>query len=286
MAVKTSKKATETTVKDFKYYTGVIPFKVKAVNPTLAQLKELGIEYLQNEPEYIVENTYDNEGVQVKVKNVIVDFWVQSVPVEEHPDLDILTNLRFRINTEPWIGRSGKKQYINSYGRVSWADNIEALDSNKFFINEGTRQAHRGEEEIHKFLFAWLNMVYDTKNKEYDECVLDINRLVAGDFSELEEIVKASNEYTVKIPVGVNVVEKDGKVRYYHLLYNQMFLKHNQSSTNRLEEYMNKDEFTEFKTGNGDLYFTPDIREFNKSVKPDSDPEPTEEPTETQQQVF
>lgn len=275
MAIKTSNSATESTVKDFKYWTGVIPYKVLAVNPNLAELKKIGIEYLQNEPEYISTQDFGN-GV---VKNSVIDFWVEAVKNPDMPeDLEIITNIRFRINHEPWVGtNTGKKQYINKYGRTAWAESVEALDANKFYENEGSRQAHRGEEELHKFLFAWLNMTYDTKDKKYDDCLINVDKVIKGDFSELKEIVASAKEYVVKIPTGVQVSEKDGKIRYYQVLYNQMFLKHNQHSTNRLEEYMNRDEYTAFGTTDKPIYFTFDIREFDKSVKPDSDPQPKEE---------
>ncbi len=280
MSIKTSKKADETTVKDFKFYTGVIPYHVVAVNPTLTELKELGIEYMQNEPEYIHKAEYDG----VEIVNTNVDFWIKSLPNEEHPDMEILTPLRFRINHKPWIGQSGKAQFINKYGKTAWATNVQALDSNQYFINEGARPCHKGEDELHKFLFSWLNMVYDTTKKEYDDCLADVDKLVSGDFSQLKDIVKGSSEYVVKCLTGVNVVEKDGKIRYYQQIYNQMFLKHNQTSTNRLEEYVTKDQYTEFK-GSGDMYYTFNVQEFDKSAKPDEDPV-EETPNPAPQDIF
>lgn len=273
MAIVTSKKATEKTIKDFKFYTGVIPYKVVAVNPNLAELNELGINYLKEEPNYVHKAEYDG----VEVINTNVEFWVKSIPNEEHPDMDILVPVRFRINHKEWVGQSGKKQFINKYGRTTWGMDIPALDSNAYYLNEGSRPAHRGEEDLHKFLFAWLNMVYDTVKKEYDECLVDVNQVVAGTVTELKAIVKSSPEYIVKCLTGVNVVEKDGKIRYYQQIYNQMFLKHNQTSTNRLEEFVTRDQYTEFK-GSGDLYFTYDLQEFNKSVKPDEDSPSSDDP--------
>lgn len=284
MAVKTSNKADVSTVKDFKYFTGVIPFKVVAVNPDLAELKSIGVDYMTKEPEY---KTVADFG-QGPVTNTVVDFWLQSIPLPEYPELDILTNVRFRINHEVFVGQtSGKTQFINKYGRTAWAmqeagvasDALAGLNSNKWFKNEGARPAHMGEEDLHKFLFAWLNMTYDDKQGIWDDCLVNVDKLVAGDFSELKNIAKGYKEYTVKALAGINVVEKEGKIRYYYNVYSQMFLKHNQSSTNRLQEYISKDEYNEFKA---DVY-TFDIVEFNKSAKPDAE---KEEPAETTGNVF
>lgn len=278
MGVHTSNSATDAVVKDFKYWMGVIPYKVVAVNPNLEELQKIGIEYLQSEPEYISKQDFGRG----EVVNTILDFWVQSVKTPDTPeDLDLLTNIRFRINHAEWVGQSGKKQFINKYGRTAWADDIPALDANKYFINEGVRPSHRGEEELHKFIFSWLNMTYDTKDKKYDDCLLDINKLVKGDFSEVKAIVTGSPEYTVKVLTGVQVSEKEGKVRYYQTLYNQMFLKHNQTSTNRMEEHVNKDDYTAFSTDNRPIHYSFNIQEFDKSVKPDVDPKPQEETPES-----
>jgi hypothetical protein len=116
-------------------------------------------------------------------------------------------------------------------------------------------------------------MTYDTKNKQYDDCLLNVDKIVKGDFSELKAIVAGSKEYTVKLLTGVTVNEKDGKIRYYQTTYNQMALKHNQTSYNRLQEYVDKDEYTAFSTEKRTVHYTYEIAEFNKSVKPDKDPE-------------
>lgn len=271
MGVKTSNKATDNVVKDFKYYTGVIPYNVVAVNPSLDELKRIGVDYLSQEPEYITSMEFDGK----VIKNTIIDFWVKSVPNPDFPDMEIIVPHRFRINHEVYVGaNSGKTQFINKYGRTAWGMTVADLDANKYYENVESRPAHNGEEDLHKFIFSWLNMTYDTKNKQYDDCLLNIDKIVKGDFSELKAIVAGSKEYIVKLLTGVNPVEKDGKIRYYQTTYNQMALKHNQTSTDRLQNYVDKDEYTAFSTDKRTVYYTYEIAEFNKSVIPDKDPEP------------
>ena len=282
MGVRTSNKATDSTVKDFKYYMGVIPYNVVAVNPSLNELKALGIDYLTEEPQYQSSQEFDGK----VIKNAIVDFWVKSLSNPEFPEMEILTKIQFRINHEVYVGtNSGKTQFINKYGRTAWAMTVADLDANKYYENVGSRPAHNGEEDLHKFLFAWLNMTYDPKTKVFDDCLINVDAVIAGNFSELKSIVAGSKEYIVKLLTGVQVTEKDGKIRYYQTVYNQMFLKHNQTSTNRLQEYVDKDEYTAFSTDKRPVFYSYDIREFDKSVKPDADPEPQQN-TAVAQDVF
>jgi len=268
MAVKTSNKADESTVKDFKYWTGLIPYNVVAVNPNLEELKKIGIDYLTKEPEYYSEKDFG----QGPVKSVIVDFWLKSAQLPDVPEgVEVLTNVRFNINVDPFEGsNTGKKQFINAYGRTTWVADASELDKNQYYKNVKSRQSHRGEEELHKFLFAWLNMSYDDKAEQWDECQIDIQKLMNQDFSELKTIVAGAKNYVVKCLTGINIVDKEGKIRYYYTIYNKMFLKHNQHSTNRMQEYIGENQYNEFKA---DAY-TFDIQEFDKSAKPDNDGSP------------
>lgn len=271
MAIQTSNKADESTVKEFKQYTGVIPYRVVAINPTLDGLKKIGVEYLVNEPVYTSSAEFDGK----VIKNTIVDFWVKSIPNLDFPDMEIILPHRFRINHEVFVGsNSGKTQFINKYGRTAWAMQASDLAANPYYVDEGSRPAHNGEEDMHKFIFSWLNMTYDTKGKKYDECLIDVNKLVVGNFSELQGLLPKFSVNKVKLLTGVNPVEKDGKIRYYQTTYNQMALKHNQTSYNRLQEYVDKDEYTAFSTDKRPVYYTYEIAEFNSMVVPDKDPEP------------
>jgi hypothetical protein len=258
---------------------GVIPYNVVAVNPNLAELKEIGIEYLQNEPEYVVTNNYKGEDVT----NSIIRFWLKPANTPDTPeDMEFITSVDFRINHAVFKGgNSGKTQFINAYGRTAWAEQQADLANNQYYEDVQSRPAHRGEEDLHKFLFAWLNMTYDTKEKKFDECLLDVNKIIAGDFSELKAVVNGSREYVVKCLTGVNEVEKEGKIKYYQAVYNRMFLKHNQHSTNRLDDFINENTYNAFSTDNRTVHYSYELKEFDKTAKPDEDvagaPEPTPE---------
>ena len=67
MGIKTSNDAHASTVKEFKNYTGVIPYKVVAVNPNLAELKSIGVDYLTQEPEYSTSVEFDGKVINKEV---------------------------------------------------------------------------------------------------------------------------------------------------------------------------------------------------------------------------
>jgi len=270
MAVEIKNSPDESTVNDYKKFTGVIPYQVLAINPTKEELHNLGLTFIKTEPNY--QRVFENDGEERKF--TIVDVWLKSVPTPKQPDLDMITKVTFLINKEPFVGRNtGKQQYVNIYGRTAWAKDPSGLDGNEWFINKDPRPAHRGEEDLYKFLFAWLNMSYEPKRDKLNPCRVDVQKLFNGDYSELQEIVKQAQSYVVKALTGVRRVEgDDGIVKYYPTVYNKYFLKHNQKSTDSIEKYVNKDEYNEFRDA---YYYTYKIQEFDPSVLPDKEEEPS-----------
>lgn len=268
MTVEIKNSPDESTVNDSKKFTGVIPYSVIAINPTKDELHELGLTFIKTEPNY--QRTFDNGGEERK--STIVDVWLKSIPDVKHPDLDMVTKVIFFINNEPFLSKNtGKQQYVNIYGRTAWAKEPADLDNNEWYINKESRPAHRGEEDLYKFLFAWLNMSYEPKRDKLNPCRVDVQKLFKSDYSELQDIVTKAQSYVVKALTGVRRVEgDDGTVKYYPTVYNKYFLKHNQKSTDTMEKYINKDEYNEFKDA---YYYTYKIEEFDPSVLPDDDKE-------------
>jgi len=266
MAVEIQNSADESTVNDSKKFTGIIPFSVIAINPTKQDLHDLGLTYVKSEPKYHLEFESNGE----TRKSTLVDIWLKSVPSVKNPDIDMITKVSFFISNDLFISvNTGKTQYVNKYGRTAWATSPEGLNGNEWYLNEESRPSYRGEEDLYKFMFAWLNMSYDPARKFLNPCRIDVSKLFAGDYSELQEIVKIAKPYVVKALVGVRRVENDnGEIKYYPIVYNKYFLKHNQKTTDGFEKYVSKDEYNEFK---GAHYYTYKIKEFDPSELPDDE---------------
>jgi len=243
MSVKTSKKANDITTKDLLFYTGLIPYKIVAVNPNLAELKELGIEY-QQEPQYIHQNDDGSERALVRFYLENREFTYVN---EEGEDVTIPEGEITRVTNDHWISaedfvgqNSGKTQYVNKYGRTTWALDMEDLETKSYFQNVEARAAKKGEEALYKFIFAWANMVYNVKTETFDECRVDISKVLNGDASELKAVVANLGEYTIKLLTGLKISEKEGTTRIYQATYSKHFLKHNQESYGYFKKYVDE----------------------------------------------
>lgn len=263
----------------FDRFTGFINYEVIAVNPTLAELKEAGVEWVSQEPVY--QRTFDNDGDQVTITEVV--FWLKSTDEEVG---EIIMPIRFPISATPFVGSaSGKCQYVNLYGRTTWAMDIEAAKVAPYFKPDGVRPAHKGERELYDFIRAWLNLSYNTKKNTYDQCLLDVSKILALDFSELKDTfsnVKAyqdarNDTYKVKVLTGLRTREDDsGTTRYNYVAYNKYFIRHFIDLNKRpdmvksIEEFLSGD-YNEFGTETNPIIYTVLPTKFDENaVKADA----------------
>lgn len=200
----TGNNSSEKTVREKTVYTGLADCKVLAINPNLAKLKSLGIN-AQSEPEYI--------GADGRVR---VDIWLKT-----ENEAAVTTKLSIWLENVLRESSAGKPQWINKYGRTAWFN--DESEAQSWFLLNGVRQAYKGEENLHKFLQAYLNTIYNTRDKIYDECQIDnMEGLLKGDLSELQSILTAYPDNTVRVLFGAKITE-DGKV--YQNVFNKFFEK-------------------------------------------------------------
>jgi hypothetical protein len=191
-----------------KWITGPVNVNNVLINPTLAELKEFGVNYMQNEPVYIG----DTEGV----KYVDIVFYAKSVD-----DPAVIINWKNRISAKN-IANEDKSKFINDKGSTSWAESIETLP--EWFKTPGTRKALQGEEEFYSFAIAFSNIKFPKDNTTPFDSVLEseesLKSLFKGDFKNL----KVANTFKDnKLKVIVGLTEKNDK--YYHSVYNKVYFK-------------------------------------------------------------
>lgn len=130
-----------------KLYSGIAPMKVIAINPSLAKLHELGMDYMKQEPQY--------SGIDIggNLHNKIV-FWLRN---DEHK---VSVKAEFLVRNEERQDSKGiKYQWINKEGKTAWGtDNPALLPNYKWFKNEGVRKAYYGEENLTNFIRALFNV--------------------------------------------------------------------------------------------------------------------------------
>lgn len=197
----------ERTVAEKTRYTGLAECKILAINPNKSELSAIGIDQ-ENEPSYIGEDG-----------RLRIDFWLETQNEER-----VKTKMSLWLeNTLLESQNTGSFQYINKYGRTAWWKGSETDCPYTWYLGEGVRRAYKGEEDLHNFLAAFLNTKYDTKNKVYDECLIDNPAaLFQGNFTELKTILNSFRENTVRLLFGVKVTE-EGNV--YQNVYNKFFEK-------------------------------------------------------------
>lgn len=198
----TGNSSTEVTVREKTIWTGLADCKVLAINPTLTELNDLGIN-AQNDPQYIGDDG-----------RVRLDIWVKT----DNPQ-NVTTKFSLWLENKHRESQAGKPQWINKYGKTAWYN--DESESQDWFLKDGVRQAYIGEEDLHKFLQAYLNVVYNTKDKKYDECRIDnMEAIFKGDYSELQSILTAYPDNTVRVLLGAKITE-EGNI--YQNIFNKFF---------------------------------------------------------------
>ena len=204
----TGNDSTEKTVREKTVWTGLAECKVIAINPTMKELNDIGIPASQ-EPDYLGKN--DDGKTKARI-----DFWL-----EIQGETQTKTKMSIWLEDELRTSGAGKPQWINKYGKTGWAASIE--ENLEWFLQDGARQAYKSEEDMLKFFQAYLNVIYNTKDKQYDECQIDdMPAIFNGNFSELQSIIRIQPTNTVRVLLGAKVTD-DGKV--YQQVHNKFFEK-------------------------------------------------------------
>ena len=177
-------------------YVGIAPVKVLAVNPTMAELHELGI-MVKQEPNY--------KAMIGEVEKQKVTFWVQ------HDSPDIKTRVEFLLEDKTRVNRDGdKNQWINNSGKTAWSGE-PASTVYDWYKSDGERKAYIGEDSLVEFIAAWANV------SSGDDCYLEsIAEIAKGNVAELKQLATALAENRVRVLLGV----KDGQ---YQNVYTKFF---------------------------------------------------------------
>lgn len=262
---------------NFKMFTGLIDYKVVAINPNIKELEGIGITYIKREPEYTVsfgDNSY-----------IKVEFWLESQ--EEEITSPIKVPISFLVGTTPMTESSkGSLAYIDECGKTSWVKDKGQLRPNNYFSNKNARVMHQGEDVLNKFMGVWLNTKFYPEHNIYDTCRLDITKLLAKDFSELKETLVAirANEdssgvfYKVKPLTGVSSYTKaDGSTGFNYRIYNKNFYKSTYSmdkATAGMQKFVEAEgDYNQFSKPNKPISYSYYIEEFDKDeMTPDSPP--------------
>lgn len=218
----------------FTLMTGATTASVVAINPTVEELKVIYDKDDVREPVY---TGTDNNGNP----NVRLDVFVKPTGT------DTTQKFALFVSDGEVVASSGKKQYTNAHGQFSYfpvpsEGQPVAIPENqaKFFSNEGLRLAFQGEEKLVTFIQAWANL---KTGKDGDSVTFDFDKLFAGDFSQLNEVLTACNKgepNTVGLMFGVRLVPgDDGSTKRYQDIYTKLFCRPYDNLAQKFSEQLN-----------------------------------------------
>jgi hypothetical protein len=227
-------------ISDIKRFTGMCPFQIIAVNPTLEDLKSLGVTYIKEEPKYVTEK----DGVV----GLRLDFWIKNSVGETYQDTDgtmknsgpIIDKIAYFIDNNDAKAKTGKFRAVNDLLQNSYTESLQALidNPNMSWVSKGhnLRLAKNGEIEVLTLFQKLLNLSTGYKEKQGDEVKFTTpwSKIVSGDLKELRGYIKTAYEYGNGLTFLRGVNNKEGK------LYNATYTKYFQSSKNKKTTYMEK----------------------------------------------
>ena len=237
-----------------KRYIGVASVFVLAVNPLKEELEKLYGRTLENAPEYIGEA----EVGDTKVPQIRLDFIVKADP-EKYLDannqpLNFVSKVSLFIRRAYRYNKDNTKvQVIDKYGRTAWvtieqakAHEVPVYSNGPANIDKDYRPAYVGEEELIKFLIAYLNIpscqryvdgkwvMNDADKLSDSEASLEhIEDYFKGDVSELRTIIGYQPNNKVKVLFGIRNTDDN---KQYQTVYTRMFLKNGVSDYSKLDK--------------------------------------------------
>ena len=206
------KRESTNTESKFNKKVGLFEANVIAINPTNEEYKDvLGIELNEDSKatNYLGETRDGNTYLRV-------DVWMQEVKNKENFKVSFFLEDRERENRD-----QTKKQYLNSVGMTSWADDENNL-FDWFKENREVRVAFIGEEDLYDFLRTWLGQL-DYRSAE-TTLTLDWTKLMRGNVKDLRDQVDGEWCNSIVALATVVTKERDGETVEYQGVYNKAFL--------------------------------------------------------------
>jgi hypothetical protein len=192
-------------------YTGLHNVKVVAINPSMEELKAMGINATK-EPEYKTEEQVkDADGnITGKYSKIRVDFYFTSgtpgINLSKTTKLSCWLEDRVRVNKD-----GNKEEWINKFGGSTWGKSIDVAPEYDWLSKEGLRKAYVGEVDLVNFVKSWANV--DPK----DQATFDnVSAIANGNITEILSLFNAIKLNQVKVLLGV----KEGK---YQTVYTKYF---------------------------------------------------------------
>jgi hypothetical protein len=268
---------------EYKKYLGVASVNVLCVNPDNAKLKMYGWNVPDNaeEPQYIF--TKERNGKPVTSTKIRI--LVQIQDLEDKP----IIPLDFWIGPEVTQNADGSKgKIIDNFGRTAWgtrdeirAHQIPQYKNGEASISQDYRMCHRGEEELIRFIFKYLNItplqVFSRSSNGYENtknpgkfAFDDWQKLCNGNVKELEGYLRLQPNNQVKVLLGIRTNEEN---RSYQTFMNNKFLSNGIKPDKNTGEYTAAknaiSKYFEERNNSTDTYSAAPVKEWTQTATTD-----------------
>jgi hypothetical protein len=233
-----------------------------AVNPTLAQLKdELKVNF-SREPSYLGEQQFNSSQGIVNAKTARIEIWL------ENPRINLKTRVQFYLADTDRLSTTDSQsvEYINNFGVTCWGPQ-DSLPDYSWFKPNGCRRAMPGEEQLMRFLLAFMNPPRDRELS-----IENPKAIFAGDFSEIADVVKDYKDTNTVWCMLTATQGRDDPSRWFQTVYPRYFARWNNESKARWSRFINKSEHNKPR-GQWSLQlqeFVPPVD--SSAVRPDEEP--------------
>jgi hypothetical protein len=190
---------------------GLFEATVMAINPTIEEYKDVLNMELKEDSRAIEYLGKSNDGNTT----LRVDVWLEDVKTKNKFKATFFLEDKERENKD-----GSKKQYINSIGGCSWADDPNNLPI--WFSAREYRAAHSGEEELYNFLRTWLGNL-DYRDAE-TTLQIEWKKLMKGNTKDLKDQINGEWCTSVVALATIKTVIKDDETKEYQGIYTKAFL--------------------------------------------------------------
>jgi len=196
---------------EFAKKVGLFEAKVVAINPNVEEYKDvLNMELKEDSKvtEYLGKSRDGNDSLRI-------DFWLEEIKNQDKFKVTFFLENKEKVNKD-----DTKKQYINSIGQCTWADDPNNLAD--WFTKREYRVAFVGEEELYNFLRTWFGGL-DLRDAE-STLQLEWKKLMKGNIKDLKDQINGEYATNVVALATIKTVEKEDGTKEYQNVYNKAFL--------------------------------------------------------------
>lgn len=215
---------------------GLFAGTVIAINPSIEEYKDiLDIELKEDSKatEYLGESKEGNKTLRINI-------WLKDVKTKDKFPVAFFLEDKEKSNKD-----NTKKQYINSVGATSWADDPNNLPD--WFKKRHYRVAKVGEEELYGFLTNFLGKL-DLRDPDA-VLSLEWKKLMKNNLSDLKSQIDGEYSQNVVAMAEIKTVIKEGEdSKEYQSVYNRAFLPEYALKSFKLVDYSKPEELAKIKS--------------------------------------